>query len=93
MMRTWFEAARIREVQVLSDQKSRLFLRRLPNLAIRMTSSLLVMNCMNVMCEFFKEARKPKRKILVKLDLHRMFGLSKTGKSSSAEAAANAMAA
>jgi hypothetical protein len=34
-----------------------------------------------------------KRKILVQLDVHRMYGTAGTGKSSSAEAAANAMAA
>jgi hypothetical protein len=41
----------------------------------------------------FQTSRKTKRKILVQLDLHRMCGTAGTGKSSSAEAAANAMTA
>jgi hypothetical protein len=41
----------------------------------------------------FQKGCKTKRKILVQLDVHRMCGTAGTGKSSSAEAAANAMAA
>jgi hypothetical protein len=45
------------------------------------------------MTEVFQEVCQPEGKVLVQLDLHRMCGTSGTGKSSSAEAAANAMAA
>lgn len=65
----------------------------LPNLAVRVADSYFVKHSINVVAEFFEESRKPNRKILVELDLHRIGGLPSTGKSSSAEAAANAMAA
>jgi hypothetical protein len=47
----------------------------------------------NVVSGAFQTSRKTKRKILVQLDLYRMCGTAGTGKSSSAEAAANAMTA
>ena len=53
----------------------------------------LIVQRMNVVTEIFQQGCKPERKILVQLDLHRMCGTAETGKSSSAEAAANAMAA
>jgi len=74
------------------DLKSRLLLRRFPNLAVRMSHELLLMHGMNVVTELLQHSRKPERKVLVQLNLHRMCGTSGTGKSSSAEAAANAMA-
>jgi len=48
---------------------------------------------MSFVPEILQQGRKPMGKILIELDLHRMCGTSVTGKSSSAEAAANAMAA
>src|SRR5215469_1930828 len=48
---------------------------------------------MNFVPEIFQQGCKLMGKILIELDLHRMCGTSGTGKSSSAEAAANAMAA
>jgi len=53
----------------------------------------LFMHGMRVVTEVFQQSYKPEGKILVQLDLHRMCGTSGTGKSSSAEAAAKAMAA
>jgi hypothetical protein len=57
------------------------------------TKKQLVMQRMNVVTEVFQQDCKAKRKILVQLDFHRICGNAETGKSSSAEAAANAMAA
>jgi hypothetical protein len=51
------------------------------------------MERMYVVSKVFEEGCKPLGKILVQLDLHRMCGPAGTGKSSSAEAAAKAMAA
>src|SRR5208282_5608716 len=61
--------------------------------AIRMAHEQLILHRMNIAAEFFQRICKPEGKILVQLDLHRMCGTSGTGKSSAAEAAANAMAA
>jgi len=58
-----------------------------------MTEKQLVLQRMSVVTEVFQQDRKAKRKVLVQLDLHRTCGTAGTGKSSSAEAAANAMAA
>ncbi len=51
------------------------------------------MKDMNFVSEAIEKGCKPIRKILVQLDLHRMRSTAGTGESSSAEAAANAMAA
>ena len=48
---------------------------------------------MNIVPQVLQQFCQLKRKILVQLDLHRTCGTSGTGKSSSAEEAANAMAA
>jgi hypothetical protein len=48
---------------------------------------------MSVVTEVFQQDCQTKREILVQFDPHRICGTAGTGKSSSAEAAANAMAA
>jgi hypothetical protein len=48
---------------------------------------------MNIVSEFLQQDGEPEGKILIQLNLHRMWGTSGMGKSSSAEAAANAIAA
>lgn len=83
----------IREIQILGDQESRFFLRSFPNLPVRMADEPFIMQGMNVVAEILQQGCKPERKILVQLDIDRMCGTAGTGKSSSAEAAANAMAA
>src|ERR1700704_3037251 len=77
----------------LGDQGSRFFLRSFPNLPVRMADEPFIMQGMNVVAEILQQGCKPERKILVQLDIDRMCGTAGTGKSSSAEAAANAMAA
>ena len=93
VVRTWGKSPRIREIQVLGDQKSRFLLRGFPNLAVSMADQPLIAKRMNVVTVAFQHGSKLERKILVQLNLHRMRGTAGTGKSSSAEAAANAMAA
>ena len=87
------ELSRVREIQVLSNQESRFVLRGFPNLAIRVPNQPLVLDRLNIVAKLFQEVRKPEGKILIQLDLPRICGTSGTGKSSSAEAAAKAMAA
>jgi hypothetical protein len=93
MVRSGSELTRIREVHVLCDQESRPFLRRVPNHYIRAARKALLMHGIYVVAERHHSGCEPKRKIFVQLDFHRMCGTSGTGRSSSAEAAANAMAA
>jgi hypothetical protein len=92
-VRTGSEVPQVREVQVLGNQESRLFLHPTSNFHIRMAKKRLITQCMNVVSKVFEKGCMAIRKILVQLDLHRMCGTAGTGKFSSAEAAANAMAA
>src|SRR5215468_7968992 len=93
MVRAGSELPQVREIQVLGDQESGFLLRCFPNLSVLMADEPLFMYGMNVVTEAFQLGCKPEGEILVQLDFHRMCGTSGTGKSSSAEAAANAMAA
>jgi len=63
------------------------------DLRVRATDKSFFVQGMNFVPEIFQQGCKLMGKILIELDLHRMCGTSGTGKSSSAEAAANAMAA
>jgi len=56
-----------------------------------MSNQSLLVDRLNIMAEFSEQSCKPEGEILVQLYFHRMCGTSGTGKSSSAEAAANAM--
>jgi hypothetical protein len=68
-------------------------LRRFPNIHVRTANELLIVHGMNVMTDISQHGCEPDREVLAQLDLHRMCGIAGTGKSSSAEAAANAIAA
>ena len=66
---------------------------RVAALRVGTTKKHFVMQGVNVMTEFVQQSCKREWKVLIQLDLHRICGTAGTGKSSSAEAAANAMAA
>ena len=93
VVRSRREPPQVGEIQVLSNQESRFLLRCFPNLRVSMAQKEFTMKRMNVVSKVLEEGCQPIRKILVQLDLHRMCGTAGTGKSSSAEAAANEMAA
>ena len=58
-----------------------------------MSSQLFFEDGMDIMTQINKRRAQGTGKILIHLDVHRMRGVSGVGKSSSAEAAANAIAA
>src|SRR5258708_1919150 len=92
-MRSRSEPANIRKVQVLGNQESRFLLSRLPNFAITFPTQVLFGNSVNIVAEIRQDCGEMHRKVFVELDSHRMCGVAGTGKSSSAEAAAKAIAA
>src|SRR5580692_3164621 len=92
-MRSRSESSKIREVQVLGNQESLVLLRRFPNLPVTLAAQVFFGDCVNVVAEIYQDCGQMHGKVFVELDLHRMCGVAGTGKSSSAEAAAKAMAA
>jgi hypothetical protein len=87
------ESSKIREVQVLGNQESLVLLRRFPNLAVTLATQVFFGDSVNVVAEICQACGQMRRKIFVELDPHRMCGVAGTGRSSSAEAAAKAIAA
>jgi hypothetical protein len=63
---------RVREIQILSYQKSRLVLRGFPNLVICMPGETLVVEGMNIVSKVFQQGCEPEGKVLVQLDIHLM---------------------
>jgi len=92
-MRSRSELPDIGKIQVLSDQESGFRLCRLPYFSIAVTRETLVVGGVHIMAEVLQRGCKVQRQILVQLDLHRKSGMAGVGKSSSAEAAAKAIAA
>src|ERR1700761_180527 len=92
-MRSGSESSQIGEIQVLSYQKSLFALRNGPDLGVTLSRETFFCRRVDFVTEVSQCNRQTEREILVQLDLHRTWGVSGTGKSSSADAAANAMAA
>ena len=89
----WRIATRIRKIQVLCYQKTFFALCRFPNLLIGTPGEPFLRCRMNIMPECFQLERDLQREVFVELDSHRIWGTGGTGRSSSADAAANAIAA
>src|SRR5271154_312186 len=83
----------IRKVHILRDQKSALGLRRRPYLAIWLASEPFFSRRLNIVAKFYQDWDDASRDVLVQLDFHRTCGVDGTGRSSSADAAAKAIAA
>jgi len=93
VMRPRSESAKIREIHILSNQKSRIPLYRFPDLRILMAEERLRVQSVDIVAHGLQNPRETQGQIFVELDLHRMRGTAGAGRSSSAEAAAKAMAA
>jgi hypothetical protein len=87
------KSSEIGEIQVLRDQEARISLRSIPNLKVASASEILFSNSVNVVVETRQDSGQTNRKVLVEFDPHRTCGVEGTGRSSSAEAAAKAIAA
>lgn len=92
-MSAWDEFPGVRKVEVLGDQESFFSLRGTPDVRVRTSNQFFVKDGMDVMTQVIQRDAENTRKILIQLEVHRMRGVSGVGKSSSAEAAANAIAA
>jgi hypothetical protein len=93
MMVSRDELPSVRKVEVLGDQESPLTLCGVPDVRIWMSCWLFFENGMDVMTQISEDGTKNTRNILIQFEIHRMRGVSGVGKSSSAEAAAKAIAA
>jgi hypothetical protein len=87
------EPANIREVEILCDQETPLFLCRIPDSVVIPTNKSLRLSGVNVMAQISQQARQTYRHVLIKFDLHATFGKRGAGRSSCADVAANAIAA
>src|ERR1700678_917286 len=83
----------IRETEILRYHKPLFRLRRNPDNLIRSARQALAEHRVDIVTGVAAFARHSRRDVLVQLDFHLKRGTSSAGKSSSAEAAANAMAA
>jgi hypothetical protein len=85
--------AHIREVEVLRDEETLRGLRRAPDIRIRLALEALLANRVDVVTECAQSCDETLRQILVEVDPQRLTGVSTSGRSSWAEASANAIAA
>jgi len=92
-MRSRNELPYVRKIQILRNQEAPFFLSELPYLMIGFTCKPLLLGSMNIMPKRFQTDGQGKWKVFIELDFHRICGTAGTGRSSSAEAAAKAMAA
>src|SRR6266496_6247748 len=92
-MRSWGKSSKVGKVQVLCDQESHISLRRFPHFAVAPATQILFSNGVNIVVETQQDYGQTRKKVLVEFDPHQKCGVAGTGISSSAEAAANAIAA
>lgn len=91
-MYSWYVLPRVGEIEVLSDEESAGRLSGSPHDIVILSGDVLVRNRIDVVAEVGQELDKLMGQVLVQLDVHRPSAPA-TGRSSCAEAAANAMAA
>ena len=83
----------VREIHILRDEKSFFRLRRRPNFTVWFTGETFFARRLDTMTELLQNWNDVSRDVLVQLNLHRTCGVAGMGRSSSADAAANAIAA
>lgn len=83
----------IREIHILRDEKSSFESCRGPYLSIGLARESLVARRLDIVTELLQNRNDAGRHILVQLNFHRTCGVAGTGRSSSADAAAKAIAA
>ncbi len=54
-MGSWCKLVNVREIQILSDQKTIILLNGFPNFLIRFPIQFLVKNCVDIMAYLFEE--------------------------------------
>jgi len=87
------EAANIREIEILCDQETLRSLRHFPDACVILSAQSFLGNRVHLVPQLRQNLNQPDRKMFIQFDLHGIFGMLGTGRSSSAEAAAKAIAA
>ena len=87
------KSADVGEIEVLGDEAAAAGLGGLPHIRIRMPGQSLQSHVVHLVAEASERSQERLRQILVEFDPHAGMGAAGTGRSSSAEAAANAMTA
>src|SRR3990172_3796908 len=89
----WGEAADVREIHILCDEKAPDFLCRVPYARVVLSSQPFLGNRIRCMTELSQNADQPERQVFIQFDLHGMLGMLGTGRSSLADPAAKAITA
>lgn len=92
-MRSRHEPPCVGEIQILRNQKAFFSLRRFPYFGVAAPDKAFLVHRLDIMSKRLQLGRNFDGQVFVKLDVHRICGSVGEGKSSSADAAANAMAA
>lgn len=87
------KATKIRKIKILRDKKPLRCLRALPDNLIASPPQTFIQHRINIMAERLKIVAQRGGHVLIQFDSHATRGVSGVGRSSSAEAAAKAMAA
>ena len=87
------EAADVREIQILCDEKASGALCCVPDARVVSPGQPFLGNRIRFMTELRQNADQPERQVFIQFDFHGMLGMLGTGRSSSAEAAAKAITA
>src|ERR1039458_2580046 len=93
MMGSRSETLRVGEVHVLGNQETCLALRSLPDDWIGLACDSLFHNGVDIVAHRSQPWGQQRGQILIEFDLHRIWGMAGTGRSSSADAAAKAITA
>lgn len=87
------KATGVGKIQVLRDQETSFRTSCLPDIGIGSAGKVFVENSMHIVPVNGQNAHQSRRQVFVKLDSHANAGAAGSGKSSSAETAANAITA
>src|ERR1039457_977564 len=87
------EATAVRDIQVLCDESAAFSLGLCPKLGIIATRQIFLLDGVNIVSQFLQTSCDAQREVLIELGFHWTLGTAGVGRSSSAVAAANAIAA
>jgi hypothetical protein len=92
-MRSRFEFSSVREIHILRDEKSFFGLRRILYFSVGLAGEAFFTRRLDILTELLQNWSDAGGQILVQLNFHRTCGVAGAGSSSSADAAAKAIAA
>src|ERR1019366_10565363 len=92
-MRPWCIAPSVGKIHILGNQEPTFALGDFPDGLIETTFQAFIPNGLDVVPKECQPRGKTSGQILIEFDLHRIWGMAGTGRSSSADAAAKAITA